>query len=158
MNEPSLLTPAELLAHWLEHRRLTRRVLAAFPDDQLFTFVPAPPMRSFGELAWEVHLQTDQVRAGLVEDNWNTRIEVWVPFTLRSDLLSVWNALSIRLKDELPGVPPQRYARTVNCHRAGESGLAAAFGEIDNEVHHRGQGKVYLLLLGTAPPDFWERS
>jgi uncharacterized damage-inducible protein DinB len=28
---------------------------------------------------------------------------------------------------------------------------------IDNEVHHRGQGYVYLRALGVEPPPFWER-
>jgi hypothetical protein len=33
----TFLTPAALLEHWQGHRRLTRRVIVAFPDDQLFT-------------------------------------------------------------------------------------------------------------------------
>ena len=28
---------------------------------------------------------------------------------------------------------------------------------LDNEVHHRAQGFVYLRLLGLEPPAFWER-
>jgi uncharacterized damage-inducible protein DinB len=28
---------------------------------------------------------------------------------------------------------------------------------IDNEVHHRGQGYVYLRMLGIEPPAFYER-
>jgi uncharacterized damage-inducible protein DinB len=28
---------------------------------------------------------------------------------------------------------------------------------IDNEVHHRGQGYVYLRALGITPPPFYER-
>jgi uncharacterized damage-inducible protein DinB len=29
---------------------------------------------------------------------------------------------------------------------------------IDNEVHHRGQGYVYLRSLGIEPPAFYDRS
>ena len=29
---------------------------------------------------------------------------------------------------------------------------------IDNEIHHRGQGYVYLRALGLEPPPFYERS
>ena len=29
---------------------------------------------------------------------------------------------------------------------------------IDNEIHHRGQGYVYLRALGIEPPPFYERS
>jgi uncharacterized damage-inducible protein DinB len=28
---------------------------------------------------------------------------------------------------------------------------------IDNEVHHRGQGYVYLRALGIEPPPFYDR-
>jgi hypothetical protein len=28
---------------------------------------------------------------------------------------------------------------------------------VDNEIHHRGQGYVYLRALGIEPPFFWER-
>jgi len=29
---------------------------------------------------------------------------------------------------------------------------------IDNEIHHRGQGYVYLRALGIEPPPFYERA
>src|SRR5260221_14632160 len=32
------ITSEELLEHWQGHRRLTRRVIEAFPEDKLFTF------------------------------------------------------------------------------------------------------------------------
>ncbi|WP_367868755.1 DinB family protein [Pedobacter sp. WC2423] len=28
---------------------------------------------------------------------------------------------------------------------------------MDNEIHHRGQGYVYLRSLGIEPPFFWDR-
>ena len=28
---------------------------------------------------------------------------------------------------------------------------------VDNEIHHRGQGYVYLRALGIEPPAFWDR-
>jgi uncharacterized damage-inducible protein DinB len=30
-------------------------------------------------------------------------------------------------------------------------------GALENEIHHRGQGFIYLRLLGIQPPDFWDR-
>ena len=47
------ITPEALLSHWQGHRRLTRRVIDAFPDDQLFSFSVAG-MRPFGALAMEM--------------------------------------------------------------------------------------------------------
>ena len=46
------ISPAALLKHWQGHRRLTRRMIEAFPDDKLFTFTVGG-MRPFGELASE---------------------------------------------------------------------------------------------------------
>jgi len=31
------------------------------------------------------------------------------------------------------------------------------FYVIDNEIHHRAQGYVYLRAFGIGPPHFWER-
>lgn len=52
MNTPAdplaaFTTPAELLEHWQGHQRLTRRTIEVFPEDQLFSFTPAPPMRPY---------------------------------------------------------------------------------------------------------------
>ena len=47
------ITPDALLAHWQGHRRVTRRVIDAFPDDKLFTF-SIGGMRPFGALAMEM--------------------------------------------------------------------------------------------------------
>ena len=37
------------------------------------------------------------------------------------------------------------------------TGWAATIYTIDNEIHHRGQGYVYLRALGLEPPAFYER-
>ena len=42
-----VITPEALLEHWEGHRRLTRRVIEAFPEDQLFSF-SVGSMRPFG--------------------------------------------------------------------------------------------------------------
>ena len=47
------ITPDGLLSHWQAHRRLTRRVIEAFPEDKLFTF-SVGGMRPFGALAMEM--------------------------------------------------------------------------------------------------------
>ena len=54
MNEVTLTTPQTLFKHWQAHRKITRAAIELFPEDQLFSFQPAPPMRSFGDLMNEV--------------------------------------------------------------------------------------------------------
>ncbi|MEJ7681733.1 MAG: DinB family protein [Segetibacter sp.] len=34
---------------------------------------------------------------------------------------------------------------------------SSIFYFIDNEIHHRAQGYVFLRSLGIEPPHFWER-
>ena len=48
-----VLPASALLEHWQGHRRLTRRVIEAFPEDQLFRFAIGS-MRPFGDMALEM--------------------------------------------------------------------------------------------------------
>jgi len=47
-----LISPQQFLEHWQGHRTLTRRVIAAFPDDKLFTH-SIGGMRPFSSFAME---------------------------------------------------------------------------------------------------------
>ena len=58
-----------LLAHWQGHRRLTRRVIDAFPDDKLFSF-SVGGMRPFGELALEMLTMAVPMVRGAVSGDW----------------------------------------------------------------------------------------
>src|SRR5690606_42049057 len=51
--ERGFMTPQELLQHWQGHRRLTRKVILAFPEDKLFTY-SIGGMRPFSALAIEI--------------------------------------------------------------------------------------------------------
>lgn len=157
MMNDRIMLPAELLAHWLGHRRLTRRVIEAFPEDQLFSFMPAPPMRSFGEMVWEIYGNTAYNLSGLINNAWGEpRWEV-LPSTEKSALLAAWDAQTQRLTTELPKIPSARYGEVKSLAWGEMLALTAIIGAIDNEIHHRGQGIVYLRLLCIAPPEFWER-
>ena len=64
------ITPDALLAHWQGHRRLTRRVIDAFPDDKLFAF-SVGGMRPFGALAMEMISMAVPMVQGAVYGEWN---------------------------------------------------------------------------------------
>ncbi len=38
IDSSAVISAGTLLAHWQGHRRLTRRVIEAFPEDKLFSF------------------------------------------------------------------------------------------------------------------------
>ena len=65
------ITPDALLHHWQGHRRLTRRVIEAFPDDKLFTF-SIGGMRTFGALSLEMLSMAVPMVQGAISDEWKS--------------------------------------------------------------------------------------
>jgi uncharacterized damage-inducible protein DinB len=152
----SFITPDALLAHWQGHRRLTRRVIDAFPDDQLFTF-SIGGMRPFGALALEMLTMAVPMIRGAASGDWTMpRSREAQP---KAEILRQWDESTAELNTLWATLPAQGFAETIT-----------AFGQytgtlhdlilyvIDNEIHHRGQGYVYLRALGIEPPPFYERS
>jgi len=149
------LTPDALLAHWQGCRRLTRKVIVAFPEDQLFTF-SLGGMRTFGEMTMELLAMAGPTARGLATGEWGE----YAPreTMTREELLAAWDEDTEELNRLWPAIDPQRFQQT-----------ETAFGQytapvyelilyvLDNETHHRGQGYVYLRALGIEPPHFWER-
>ena len=148
--------PADaLLTHWQGHRRLTRKVIAAFPEDQLFTF-SVGGMRPFGALAQEMLTMAVPMVRGIVDGTWATDGS---KLDTKSALLAQWDTATREIDEWWPKIPPARFDETVT-----------AFGQytgkahdlmlyvVDNEIHHRGQGYVYLRALGIAPPQFFDRA
>lgn len=152
-----IVSPEQFLQHWLGHRRLTRRVIEAFPEDQLFTFSAAPPMRPFGVMAWEIHQVSDMTLSGMLTGEWGQpNWRAGVPHD-REKLLSDWAALDTRIAAEFPKVDPNFFPQLHKLPWGETSGWDAAIYTIDNEVHHRGEGYVYLRALGIEPPAFYSR-
>jgi uncharacterized damage-inducible protein DinB len=152
----TLVIPAEaLLEHWQGHRRLTRRVIDAFPEDKLFSF-SIGSMRTFGAMAMELLTMAEPMARGIVTEEWDqsmTREE-----RPKKEVLRLWDESTVKIDNLWPQIPLERFQQTMT-----------AFGQypgrvydlllyvIDNEIHHRGEGYVYLRALGIEPPPFYER-
>ena len=150
------ITPEALLSHWQGHRRLTRRVINVFPDDQFLKF-SVGGMRPFGALAMELLTMAVPMVKGILTGDWT------MPASRepqpKQEVLRLWDQSTEELNKLWPQIPPQRFLEH-----------ATAFGQypgvvhdlilyvIDNEIHHRGQGYVYLRALGIEPPAFFDRS
>lgn len=155
-SEPSFITPAALLTHWQGHRRVPRRVIDAFPDDKLFTF-SVGGMRPFGVLALEMITMGVPTVQGAISGQWSAPTNR--DARPKADLLRLWDESTAQLDQLFPTIPGACFAETLT-----------AFGQwtmplhdlilyvIDNEIHHRGQGYVYLRALGLEPPAFYDRS
>jgi len=155
VSSPLFITASALLDHWQGHRRLTRRVIEAFPDDKLLAF-SIGSMRPFGALAMEIIGMAEPMVRGIVTADWAR--PAGPKADSKSDILRLWDASTDALDRLWPQIPPERFQETMT-----------AFGQypgkvhdlvlyvIENEIHHRGQGYVYLRALGVEPPPFYER-
>jgi len=160
---PGIFTPEALLDHWQGHRRVTRRMIEAFPEDKLFTY-SIGGMRPFSDLVMEFIGMAEPGIDGVATGTWNMVNELPhhaknnLPKT-KKELLERWDSITEKINRLWPAIPPQRFNE-----------LDKAFGQwegpvysfiiywIDNEIHHRGQAYVYLRSLGIEPPAFYDRS
>lgn len=155
MTSINLISADTLLQNWQGHRRLTRRTIEAFPDDQLFTF-SVGGMRPFGVLAQEMISMAVPVVEGVATGKWAS-FEYQKPKT-KSELLSLWDVQTKLLDETFPKIPAERFFVVEKAFDQWEMpGIVTIQYAIDNEIHHRGQGYVYLRALGIEPPAFWER-
>ena len=151
----SFITPDALLKHWQAHRRLTRRTIEAFPDDKFDSF-SIGGMRSFSALAAEMLGMAEPTVRGIVTGKWDEFS--MKPAKTRAEVLRQWDESTKQLDALWPKIPAARFHE-----------VTTAFGQytmpvhdlvlyvVDNEIHHRGQGYVYLRALGIEPPPFWQR-
>jgi uncharacterized damage-inducible protein DinB len=150
------IAPDALLSHWQAHRRLTRRVIDVFPEDKLFTF-SIGGMRTFGDLSLELLTMALPMARGIATGEWAQSFDR-TPRP-KAEILRAWDEDTPQIEALWKTIPAERFPET-----------AMAFGQypgtthdlilyvIDNEIHHRGQGYVYLRALGIEPPPFYNRS
>jgi uncharacterized damage-inducible protein DinB len=151
----NVLTAEGLLKNWQGHRRLTRKTIDAFPEDKLFQF-SVGGMRPFSEMAWEFIQMAVPIVEGVATGTWT---EFKQPkATTKSELLKIWDEQTRQLDEKFGKIGPERFSVVDKAFGQWEaSGLETIQYAIDNEIHHRGQGFVYLRALGIEPPPFWER-
>lgn len=158
----SVISPEAFLAHWQGHRALTRRVIEAFPEKELFSF-SVGGMRTFAVLAMEMADLAGPGLKGIITGEWD-RIDQMPHHTgkgmpeTKEGLLALWDEQTRIIDHYWKQLEPERFGETVRSFGAYE-GLVheAILYYIDNEIHHRGQGYVYLRALGIEPPAFWDR-
>lgn len=150
-----VITPGQLLEHWQGHRRLTRRMIEAFPEDKLFSF-SIGGMRTFGELVLEL-LAMD---APTIEELTGDEPRQYQPpkATTKAELLRMWDENGRTLDTLWPRLSPEIFqeTRTIFGQYTGKV-YDLLWYVIDNEIHHRGQGYVYLRALTVEPPPFYVR-
>jgi uncharacterized damage-inducible protein DinB len=136
----NLLTPDALVNNWQGHRRLTRRIIEAFPEDKLFQF-SVGGMRPFAEMAWEFIRMAVPIVDGVSTGKWE-EFKAEKP-TSKNELLRLWDEQTTELNKKFAKIPPHRFSEVDKAFRKWEApGLVTIQYAIDNEIHHRGQGYV----------------
>lgn len=158
--QPTFISTEGLREQWQGHRRLTRRVIEKFPEDKLFNY-SVGGMRPFAELAMEmIHMGAPGVR-GVVVGKWQTFEEVQKSYPMpknREELLNLWDRATEQIDSLWPHIPAERFQEVEKFFGQYDGPVYwSILYLIDNEIHHRGQGYVYLRSLGIEPPHFWER-
>lgn len=156
---PAIITKQQLLNHWQGHRGLTRRVIEAFPEKDLFEFTIGG-MRPFILLSMEV---TDLARGvkGMATGEWGTLQNHDSADTLpksKEELLALWDDTTAFINTYFAQIKEEDFGKEIMAFGSWPGTiLSTALYFIDNEIHHRGQGYVYLRALGITPPGFYER-
>lgn len=144
------------LEHWQGHRRLTRRVIEAFPEKELYSFAIGG-MRPFSELAMELIKIARPGIEGVVSGKWENLDDMPTPKT-KKEILELWDQVTEQIDTLWPQIAPARFQEKDVAFGLYENYIyGSLLYFVDNEIHHRGQGYVYLRALGIAPPPFWER-
>lgn len=158
-NTATVITPQELLEHWQGHRNLTRKMIEAFPEDKLFTY-SIGGMRPFSELVMEFIDMAEPGVAGVQTGVWKKfgeAVKAAKPQT-KQELLQRWDEVTELINEVWPKISEERFRERDLAFGQWEGPIHwIIFYWIDNEIHHRGQGYVYLRSLGIEPPAFWDR-
>jgi uncharacterized damage-inducible protein DinB len=155
-------TSDAMLIHWQGHRKLTRKVIEAFPEDKLFNY-SIGGMRTFSAMINEIVSIATIGLQDLFKDTPTSLNDLYhqrdeLPLTTKEEILNSWDKVTVMINTLWPQIPQESFYEVIK-----------AFGEyegvtsdiilywIDNEIHHRAQGYVYLRALGIEPPAFWDR-
>lgn len=152
-----VMTPGELLNHWQGHRRLTRRMIEAFPEKEFFTF-SIGGMRTCAELMQElVSIAGPGIREIVtrVTESQDHHPDFQ---NSKSRVLELWDEGTQMIDHYWPQIPATRFSdHHLSFGMYPGTVQSAILYFIDNEIHHRAQAYVYLRALGIEPPAFYER-
>ena len=155
--EAGIISKQQLLEHWMGHRRLTRKVIAAFPEKEFLEF-SIGGMRTFADITKELlgialpgieEIVTGKTGSFKRDVDHGNQKEVF---------LQLWDEDSEKIAELWQQIPEERFQERIMAFGVYEGTVMSSIQYyIDNEIHHRGQGYVYLRALGIEPPPFYDR-
>lgn len=154
-----LLDPAKLLEILEGNRRLTIRTVQAFSEEDLFQYTPVEPMRPFEAMVRELIAIEDGYVRGIATGEWVYRGDHFKSFTTKAALLEASDTVRAETRQVWPRLTAERLVTVEQdpFHGGAMPHCDRLLYGLENEIHHRAQGFVYLRMRGTEPPAFWER-
>jgi len=151
-----IITSESLLKHWQGHRALTRRVIELFPEEDFFNFTIGG-MRTMAQLTNEFLAMEAPGLKAIVNREENAYTERG-DFKTKAGYLEQWDKDTRDIDQYWAQLNEDDFGKTFKLFGQYEFPVIQnIFYFIDNEIHHRGQGFVYLRALGITPPFFWDR-
>ncbi len=152
-----VISKENLLIHWQGHRTLTRRVIEAFPEKEFFEF-SIGGMRPFSKLTTELLSIAAPALKGIVTRDSKPYSEEIGELTTKAQFLQKWDEATEEINNYWAQLSVEDFSEKFNLFGQYDFPIIDnILYFIDNEIHHRGQGYVYLRALGIEPPLFWER-
>ena len=149
-----LLTPEALLTNFKDVRTLTRKVIEAFPEKDLFEFSIAN-LRPFSQMIKEFLMITDYIFKEILHEKHTSFCnEGQFPAT-KEGILALWDKATEIIDNEWKEISD--YTQPLTIYQMTFSFAQWILYAIENETHHRGQGYIYLRTLQIDPPYFWGR-
>jgi uncharacterized damage-inducible protein DinB len=113
-------------------------------------------MRPFSALAMELIGMAVPTLEGVITGKWAQA--AGTKATTKAELLRMWDDATAEIDALWPKISAARFQEVDTAFGQWKMAIYELLLYIrDNEIHHRGQGYVYLRSLGIEPPPFWER-
>ncbi len=121
-------------------------------------------MRPFAGLVMEMMGIAAPGINGMLSGEWSSRKGLPEFFnesqpTTKAEVLRIWDVITDEINELWPQIKPDRFSEVEAAFGKYEDTIYSSLQYfVDNEIHHRGQGYVYLRSLGIEPPAFYDRS
>jgi uncharacterized damage-inducible protein DinB len=154
-----LMDPSKLLELLTGNRRLTLRTVNAFTEKDLFHYSPIEPMRPFAGMVQEFLRIEDVIMQGIVTGDWkyDEEVDKYKGIATARELLEACESVRRQTLERWPQFTAERLLAVEKDQWGTMRNVDRLQYALENEIHHRGQAFVYLRLLGTEPPAFYER-
>ncbi|TDQ36116.1 DinB family protein [Aureibacillus halotolerans] len=153
------MTKEEFMERWEGNRRLTIRTVEAFAEEPLFNYTPTEGLRPFSAMMIEILIIEKAYMQGIALDHWEFT-NPYENINTKEELLKACEEVREETRTLWPSISPEHFSTVKDdpFFGSGEQRHIDRFlYALENENHHRGQGFIYLRMLGIEPPAFYLR-